>query len=236
MAPETAFPLSDLPKQGDAVAAAKLAGIMAAKRTSDLIPLCHPLPLTHVDVRIEVGEEGVDRRGGRDHRTDRGRWRQWSQPRSRHSTIYDMAKAIDSSMELPRVSPARVGPREQLEVRAAVLTVSDGVAGRTREDESGELARRPPPLRRAMRSERRVVPDDPGEIARPSPSSPRRPRSSSPPAVPASRRATSHRRRRPRCSSGRRPDRGSIRADSIAKTPHGLLSRGIAGVRGEAQS
>ncbi len=44
MAPETALRLHELPK-GDALATAQLAGIMAAKRTSDLIPLCHPLPL-----------------------------------------------------------------------------------------------------------------------------------------------------------------------------------------------
>jgi cyclic pyranopterin phosphate synthase len=56
VAPETAARLGSLPK-GDAIATAKLAGIMAAKRTSDLIPLCHPLPLTHVAVEISVGEE-----------------------------------------------------------------------------------------------------------------------------------------------------------------------------------
>src|SRR6266852_6586898 len=59
MAAETASRLRDLPK-GDALAAAELAGIMAAKRTSELIPLCHPLPLTHVDVSLEVRGEGVE--------------------------------------------------------------------------------------------------------------------------------------------------------------------------------
>ena len=53
MAPETAQRLGDLPK-GDALATAQLAGIMAAKRTSDLIPLCHPLPLSVVDVSLQV--------------------------------------------------------------------------------------------------------------------------------------------------------------------------------------
>jgi cyclic pyranopterin phosphate synthase len=42
----------DLPK-GDVLAVARLAGMMAAKRTADLIPLCHPLPLSHVDVTLE---------------------------------------------------------------------------------------------------------------------------------------------------------------------------------------
>ena len=51
--------LHDLPK-GDALTTAQLAGIMAAKRTSDLIPLCHPLPLSHIEVTIEAGEDSVE--------------------------------------------------------------------------------------------------------------------------------------------------------------------------------
>jgi cyclic pyranopterin phosphate synthase len=47
-----------LPK-GDAIATARLAGIMAAKRTPELIPLCHPLLLTHVDVQAEILKTGV---------------------------------------------------------------------------------------------------------------------------------------------------------------------------------
>jgi cyclic pyranopterin monophosphate synthase len=46
-------------KKGDAIAVAELAGIMAAKRTSELIPLCHPLPLTNVTVKGTVRGEGV---------------------------------------------------------------------------------------------------------------------------------------------------------------------------------
>src|SRR5919197_744277 len=59
MAGETARRLRELPK-GDALAASQIAGIMAAKRTSELIPLCHPLPLSAVDVRLDVGEERVE--------------------------------------------------------------------------------------------------------------------------------------------------------------------------------
>ena len=60
MAPETAAAVArgDAPK-GDVVGTARLAGIQAAKRTADLIPLCHPLPLSFVDVRIEVGNDRV---------------------------------------------------------------------------------------------------------------------------------------------------------------------------------
>lgn len=46
-------------KKGDALAAAQIAGILAAKRTAELIPLCHPLPLTHVDVRCRLQSGSV---------------------------------------------------------------------------------------------------------------------------------------------------------------------------------
>src|SRR5260370_19875719 len=60
MSPETVAAIRDsrAPK-GDPLEAARLAGIMAAKRTAELIPLCHPLPLTHVDVRAELQDGGV---------------------------------------------------------------------------------------------------------------------------------------------------------------------------------
>lgn len=45
--------------KGDPLEVARLAGIMAAKRTSELIPLCHPLPLDHSDVQIELGTDGI---------------------------------------------------------------------------------------------------------------------------------------------------------------------------------
>src|SRR4051794_11673485 len=55
MRPETAAAVArgDAPK-GDVVTVARIAGIQAAKRTSELVPLCHPLALSHVDVRVEV--------------------------------------------------------------------------------------------------------------------------------------------------------------------------------------
>ena len=45
--------------KGDPLEAARIAGIMAAKKTSELIPLCHPLPLTHIDVQASIEETGV---------------------------------------------------------------------------------------------------------------------------------------------------------------------------------
>jgi cyclic pyranopterin phosphate synthase len=103
VAPETASRLTELPK-GDAIAAAKLAGIMAAKRTSDLIPLCHPLPLSHVEVRIEVGEEGVGIVAAAETTAQTGvEMEALVAATIAALTIYDMAKAIDSSMELDEV-------------------------------------------------------------------------------------------------------------------------------------
>jgi cyclic pyranopterin monophosphate synthase len=58
MRPETAAALRSLPK-GDALAAAQIAGIMGAKRTAELIPLCHPLALSHVDVSVHVEADGA---------------------------------------------------------------------------------------------------------------------------------------------------------------------------------
>src|SRR5882757_980811 len=60
MSPETvaAVKAHQTPK-GDPLEAARLAGIMAAKRTAELIPLCHPLPLTHVDVQATIEATGI---------------------------------------------------------------------------------------------------------------------------------------------------------------------------------
>jgi cyclic pyranopterin monophosphate synthase len=60
MSPETAAAVArgDAPK-GDVVGTARLAGIQAAKRTAELIPLCHPLALSFVDVEAEIGETEV---------------------------------------------------------------------------------------------------------------------------------------------------------------------------------
>jgi len=60
MSPETAAAIArgDAPK-GDVISTARIAGIQGAKRTAELIPLCHPLPLSFVDVSIEVGESRV---------------------------------------------------------------------------------------------------------------------------------------------------------------------------------
>ncbi len=102
VAPETASRLGSLPK-GDALTTAKLAGIMAAKRTSELIPLCHPLPLTHVAVEIQVGEV-VEIIASAETTAQTGVEMEALVAASVAAlTVYDMAKAIDGSMEIAEV-------------------------------------------------------------------------------------------------------------------------------------
>ena len=102
-------------KKGDVLTVARIAGIMAAKRTADLIPLCHPIALTHLDVeltlntdahRIEivatartVGQTGVEMEA-------------LTAVSAAALTIYDMAKAVDRAM--------RIGDIRLLEKRGGV--------------------------------------------------------------------------------------------------------------------
>ena len=103
VAPETVGQLASLPK-GDAIATAKLAGIMAAKRTSELIPLCHPLPLTHVAVEVEVRVEEVEITASAETTAQTGVEMEALVAASVAAlTIYDMAKAIDQAMEIGEV-------------------------------------------------------------------------------------------------------------------------------------
>ncbi|MEO0936895.1 MAG: cyclic pyranopterin monophosphate synthase MoaC [Pseudomonadota bacterium] len=104
MAPETLEIIeSGTAKKGDVIGTARLAGIMAAKRTSDLIPLCHPLPITKVAVEISpdpalpglriaatvktTGQTGVEMEA-------------LTAASVTALTVYDMAKAVDKAMEI----------------------------------------------------------------------------------------------------------------------------------------
>jgi cyclic pyranopterin monophosphate synthase len=104
MAAETARRLRELPK-GDALVTAQLAGIMAAKRTSELIPLCHPLPLSHIDVSLEVGDAGVDILGVVETTAQTGvELEALTAVSVAALTVYDMAKAIDKEMSISDVT------------------------------------------------------------------------------------------------------------------------------------
>jgi cyclic pyranopterin monophosphate synthase len=98
MAPETARRLGELPK-GDAIATAQLAGIMAAKRTSELIPLCHPLPLSLVEVSLDVVADGVEITAAAETTAQTGVEMEALVAASVAAlTVYDMAKAVDNGM------------------------------------------------------------------------------------------------------------------------------------------
>ncbi|HET8606575.1 MAG TPA: cyclic pyranopterin monophosphate synthase MoaC [Gaiellaceae bacterium] len=119
MAPETVAKLGALPK-GDALATAQLAGIMAAKRTAELIPLCHPLPLSHVSVELEVVADGVRIVATAETTAQTGvEMEALTAVSVAALTVYDMAKAVDKGMVIDGVTlvektkePAGVGSTE----------------------------------------------------------------------------------------------------------------------------
>ncbi|WP_031555114.1 cyclic pyranopterin monophosphate synthase MoaC [Parvularcula oceani] len=107
MAPETlALALGGKAKKGDPLAVAELAGVMAAKRTADLIPLCHPLPLSSVRVRVEPDEALPGLRVTAEARTT-GRTGVEMEALTAVSvaclTAYDMLKAADRGMVIEAV-------------------------------------------------------------------------------------------------------------------------------------
>ncbi|HEY8408950.1 MAG TPA: cyclic pyranopterin monophosphate synthase MoaC [Gaiellaceae bacterium] len=104
MAPATAAQLRDLPK-GDALTTAQLAGIMAAKRTSELIPLCHPLPLSHIDVTLALREDRVEITASAETSAQTGvEMEALTAVAVAALTVYDMAKAIDKGMTLSEIA------------------------------------------------------------------------------------------------------------------------------------
>ena len=92
--------LRSLPK-GDALVTAQIAGIAAAKRTSELIPLCHPLPLSHVDVAVRLVDDGVEILAEVATTARTGVEMEALTAASVAAlTVYDMAKAVDKAMTL----------------------------------------------------------------------------------------------------------------------------------------
>jgi cyclic pyranopterin phosphate synthase len=100
MSPQTSRRLRDLPK-GDALATAQLAGIMAAKRTSELIPLCHPLPLSHIEVTLDVQDGVVGIVAVAETTAQTGVEMEALTAASVAAlTLYDMCKAVDKTMTI----------------------------------------------------------------------------------------------------------------------------------------
>jgi cyclic pyranopterin monophosphate synthase len=102
--------LKALPKnpKGDPLEVARLAGIMAAKKTSDLIPLCHPLPLAHVDVRMRLCENGVAIASKVTTTAVTGVEMEALVAASVAAlTVYDMCKALDKGIEIREIALER---------------------------------------------------------------------------------------------------------------------------------
>lgn len=89
--------------KGDVLAVARVAGVMAAKRTSDLIPLCHPLPLTNVQVELRLDDSLPGIRAEAEASTT---WKTGAEMEALAATavalltVYDMAKAVDREMTI----------------------------------------------------------------------------------------------------------------------------------------
>ena len=105
MGPETrARVLSgDVPK-GNVVEVARIAGIQAAKRTAELIPLCHPLPLSHVDVQVETHDDGLRVSASASCTGQTGvEMEALTAASVALLTLYDMCKALERGMEITDV-------------------------------------------------------------------------------------------------------------------------------------
>ena len=105
MSPETVAAVGEhrTPK-GDPLEAARLAGIMAAKRTAELIPLCHPLPLTHIDVKASLAESGVLLKAEVSTNAQTGvEMEALTAVTVAALTVYDMCKALEKGMTITEV-------------------------------------------------------------------------------------------------------------------------------------
>jgi cyclic pyranopterin phosphate synthase len=98
--------LKKLPRnpKGNPLEIARIAGVMAAKRTSELIPLCHPLPLAHVDVEVTVVQRGVRIVSSAATTAQTGvEMEAMTAAAVAALTVYDMTKALDKSIEISDV-------------------------------------------------------------------------------------------------------------------------------------
>jgi cyclic pyranopterin monophosphate synthase len=103
MTPKVLESLANNPK-GDPLEVARLAGIMAAKKTSDLIPLCHPLPLSHIDVELRQCENGIAISSTVKTKAETGVEMEALVAVSVAAlTVYDMCKAADKGIEIQEI-------------------------------------------------------------------------------------------------------------------------------------
>ncbi len=102
----SAATLAELPRnpKGNPLEVARIAGIQAAKRTAELIPMCHPLPLSHVDVRVEPAEGGIAVRATAATTAQTGvEMEALTAAAVAALTVYDMCKAADKGIVIREV-------------------------------------------------------------------------------------------------------------------------------------
>ncbi len=120
--------LKALPKnpKGDPLEVARLAGIMAAKRTADLIPMCHPLPLSHVDVEMRLCENGVAITSKVSTTAQTGVEMEALMAATIAAlTVYDMTKALDKGIEIREIVLERKSGGRSGDYRRAIKKTDD---------------------------------------------------------------------------------------------------------------
>jgi cyclic pyranopterin phosphate synthase len=120
--------LKALPKnpKGDPLEVARLAGIMAAKRTADLIPMCHPLPLSHVDVQMRLCENGVAIVSKVSTTAQTGVEMEALMAATVAAlTVYDMVKALDKGIEIREILLERKSGGKSGDYRRAIKKTGD---------------------------------------------------------------------------------------------------------------
>ncbi len=233
----------DVPK-GDVLEVAKIAGVQAAKNTSQIIPYCHPLPIDFVDITFALGESTV-----RITATVKAIYKTGVEMEALTAasvaalTFYDMLKMLDDTMEITllRLVEKRGGKsdyRSQFAVplRAAVLVMSDTAAAGTKQDLSGRLIEERLKDEGLTIEDYKVIPDDEpliiGALSRyadelrldlvvTTGGTGLGPRDTTPEAM-----AKVVEHTIPGIAE-------TLRAYGQARTPNSMLSRGIAGVRGK---
>ena len=154
--------------KGDIVEAAKIAATSGAKKTSDLIPYCHPIPLDHIGVQVSVKSQSIEVEV-----EVKSIWKTGVEMEALSGacigalTVYDMLKPIDDSLFISSVKLVQksggIGEfaiKEGNKIRAAVIVVSDSVAAGKRADKSGKFIVKNLKDRRIDVVKYKIVPDD----------------------------------------------------------------------------
>jgi cyclic pyranopterin phosphate synthase len=154
--------------KGDIVEAAKIAATSGAKKTSDLIPYCHPIPLDHIGVQVSVKSQAIEVEV-----EVKSIWKTGVEMEALSGacigalTVYDMLKPIDDSLFISSVKLVQksggIGEfaiKEGNKIRAGVIVVSDSVAARKRADKSGKFIVKTLKDRRIDVVKYKIVPDD----------------------------------------------------------------------------